>query len=208
MLDWFLRMLDVVGYPIVFGTAVLKNIFAFGPLTPGEGVIVAGAFLSNPQYGTLSWPAVWFAAVSGTVLGSNISYYLGRKHGRDALLRYGERLRISEERVARVEEYFQTHGAKTLVIGRFAFGLKNYVPVIAGTSRMELPRFQFYTVIGAAVYTTFIMLIGYLIGENLEAAIALILQVGYVGAAAVLVFFAGMIVTRRRARMLCEATRR
>jgi membrane protein DedA with SNARE-associated domain len=103
-IDWFLGLLDVAGYPIVFGFTVFENLFVIGGITPGETIVVAAAFLSTPQYGSLQWPLVWLASVVGTVLGSNISYFLGRRGGRDALLRYGSRFHISEKRIADAEE--------------------------------------------------------------------------------------------------------
>lgn len=204
LLESSLEVLEFAGYPIVLVITVLKNIFVVGPVTPGEGVVVAAAFLSSPHYGILWWPAVWLAAVTGTVLGSNISFYLGRKHGRDALLRYGERFRICEERIARAERYFETHGAKTVFVGRFAFGFKNYVPLIAGVSRMAPLSFQLYTVLGAIAYTSFIMAVGYLIGGNLELALAFIVQVGYAGAAVMVALLAGIVVIRRRSGAFAE----
>lgn len=197
-LDWFLEALEVAGYSIVLFIMVIKNIFALGPVTPGEAVVVTAAFLSNPDYGSLSWIGVWIAAVTGTVAGSNISFFIGRRGGRAALLRYGDRVRLGEQRIARAEEYFAVHGPQTVFIGRFAFGLKNYVPLIAGTSCMPVRQFQFYTLLGAMAYTTLIMGVGYLIGENLQAALALIAQIGYLGALAIVLFGGALFIGHRR----------
>ncbi len=190
VLDWFLGFLDTAGYRLVFGFTVVENIFVVGSLTPGETVVLAAAFLSTPQYGTLSWPLVWLSSVGGTVIGSNISYYLGRKGGRDALFRYGHRFHISERRIAEAEAYFDRHGSKTVLIARFTAGFKNFVPMIAGASKMKLPWFEGYTFLGAAIYTSIIVAIGYFIGENFDEALRVasrVTNVGFVLAAAVVV---------------------
>ncbi len=207
VLDWFLGLLDVAGYPIVFGATVLENIFVVGALTPGETIVMAAAFLSTPRYGTLSLPAVWLSSVVGTTIGSNISYYLGRKGGRDALLRYGHRFRISEERIAEAEEYFLLHGSKTVLIARFTAGFKNFVPMIAGVSKMGLPWFELYTVLGAMLYTTLMVVLGYFVGENFERALTIASGIGYAGIGVLVVLAASVVVAVRRLRARRAARR-
>ncbi len=198
IIDWFLGFLDTAGYRLVFGFTVVENIFVVGSFTPGETVVMAAAFLSTPQHGTLWWPFVWLNSVAGTVIGSNISYYLGRKGGREALLRYGHRFHISERRIADAEAYFDLHGSKTVLIARFTAGFKNFVPMIAGASRMKLPWFEFYTFLGAVVYTSLMVGIGYFIGENFNDALRIASRITNAGIVlAVVVVAAGWYVFRR-----------
>ncbi len=213
ILDWLLGFLDTAGYRLVFGITVVENIFVVGSFTPGETVVLAAAFLSTPQFGTLSWPFVWLSSVSGTVIGSNISYYLGRKGGREALFRYGHRFRISERRIAEAEAYFDRYGSKTVLIARFTAGFKNFVPMIAGASKMKLPWFEAYTFLGAALYTSIIVAIGYFIGENFDEALRAVSRVTNVGlalaaAAVVVVVFAWRRARRRWAAEDAEEAKR
>lgn len=203
-IDWFLGLLDITGYPIVFGFTVFENLFVVGGITPGETIVVAAAFLSTPQYGSLQWPLVWLSSVLGTVVGSNISYFLGRKGGRDALLRYGHRFHVSEKRIAYAEEYFRVHGSKTVLVGRFTAGFKNFTPMIAGVSRMQVGWFELYTILGAMLYSTAMVLIGYFLGENFERALAFAAGLGYAGIALVITLVAILLVARRRRKKRCE----
>lgn len=203
VLDWFLGFLDTAGYRLVFGFTVVENIFVVGALTPGETVVIAAAFLSTPQYGTLSWPFVWISSVLGTVTGSNISYYLGCKGGRDALERYGARFHISARRIADAEAYFERHGSKTVLVARFTAGFKNFVPMIAGVSRMRLPWFELYTVLGAVLYTSLMVAIGYFVGENFDQALKIagrVTNAGFVMALAVVLTAAYLLRRHRRRR--------
>ena len=188
IVDWFLRLLDTWGYLIVFGFTVSENIFVLGSFTPGETVVMAAAFVAS--MGELNVIGVWFASVIGTVVGSNISYALGRKGGRDLLMRFGDRFRISDDRIAAAEEYFFRHGSKTVFLARFGAGVKNFVPMIAGVSHMGLFWFELYTVLGAITYTTVGVLIGYFIGENFDRAAAILSNIGIVGT----VLFIGVVV--------------
>lgn len=199
-IDWVLGFLDTAGYPLVFGVTVLENIFVVGALTPGETIVMAAAFLSTPQHGSLSWPLVWLASVAGTTIGANISYWLGRRGGREALLRYGHRFRVSEKRIADAEAYFLVHGSKTIFIARFTAGLKSFMPMVAGAARMRLPWFEAYTVLGAALYTSLMVIFGYFLGENFERAMAFAAGLGYVGVVLLVALIVLIVVAYRRRR--------
>jgi len=200
LVDWVLGFLDTAGYRLVFAITLVENIFVVGSFTPGETVVMAAAFLSTPSYGTLSWPLVWISSVAGTVTGCNISYFIGRKGGREALLRYGHRFHISAKRIAEAEAYFDRHGSKTVLIARFTAGFKNFVPMIAGASRMKILWFEIYTVLGAVLYTSLMVGIGYFVGENFNEALRIasrITTTGFVLAALVVI---GAVFAWRRAR--------
>jgi len=196
IVDWFLRFLDTWGYLIVFGFTVSENIFVLGSFTPGETVVMAAAFVAS--MGELNVVGVWFASVIGTIVGSNLSYALGRKGGREMLMRFGDRFHISDDRITAAEEYFFKHGSKTVFLARFAAGVKNFVPMIAGVSHMGLFWFELYTLLGAITYTTIGVLIGYFIGENFEQAAAILGNVGFVGLALFVAVIVVLLLGRRR----------
>ncbi|MDA3937646.1 MAG: DedA family protein [Actinomycetota bacterium] len=200
LVDWFLSLLDGWGYLVTFAATIIENLFVIGSFTPGETVVMAASFVSSQ--GNLVLPLVWISSVVGTVAGSNISYFFGRMGGRDALLRYGHKLRIGEDKIAEAERYFNTHGSETVFVARFAAGFKNFVPVIAGASRMHLGWFEGYTVVGAMTYTSIMCAIGYFLGENFDLALKIASRLGYAGTivfALVILFllFGGRVLNRR-----------
>lgn len=198
IVDWILGFMDTWGYLLVFGFTIVENIFVVGSFTPGETVVMAAAFLSTPEHGHLMLAVVWIISVVGTVIGSNISYSLGRRGGRDALLRYGRRFRIDEEHVIAAEAYFYRHGSKTVFLSRFVAGFKNFVPVIAGVSKMPVAYFQGWTILGAITYTSLMCAIGYFVGENFDRALGIARDVGYFGLFAFLAFIGVLMFGRRR----------
>jgi len=198
LLDWVLGFMDQWGYALVLFFTIFENLFIIGSFTPGETVVMAAAFLSIPANGSLNLTIVWFCSVIGTVIGSNISYWFGRRGGRDTLLRYGRRFRIDEERVAAAEAYFYRHGSKTVFLSRFVAGFKNFVPVIAGVSKMPMAYFQGWTLLGAITYTTLMCAIGYFVGENFERALTIARDLGYFGLALFTTLIVLAVLGRRR----------
>ncbi len=169
-LDWFLALLDSWGHLIVMGFTTSENLFVIGSFTPGETVVMAAGFVS--ESGGLNPWLVGVSSLIGTLTGSNISYWFGRRGGREALLRWGGKF-FDEERIIAAEEYFEQHGNKTVLVSRFAAGFKNFVPVIAGAARMRLWIFELYTLVGAVIYTTLMIMLGRIFAENFDRALAI-----------------------------------
>ncbi|MHB9002893.1 MAG: DedA family protein [Coriobacteriia bacterium] len=186
------------GYVLTAAFTVSENLFIIGSFTPGETVVIAAAFLSAPENGNLSLTAVWFSSMFGTIAGSNISYWFGRKGGRDTLVRYGRRFRINEERLAAAEAYFYRHGSKTVFLSRFAPGFKNFVPVIAGMSKMHIVYFEGWTLLSAVAYTTAMCAIGRFVGENFDRALTIAQSLGYFGLALFVIVLGLALFGRRR----------
>ena len=81
-------------------------------------------------------------------LGDTASFYIGTRLGKDFILRHGQRVRITPERFAQVEDYFSRHGGKTILVGRFLGLVRALAPFIAGSSGMRYRAFLPYSVLG------------------------------------------------------------
>ncbi|MBN2848704.1 MAG: DedA family protein [Coriobacteriia bacterium] len=194
-LDWFLGLLDVWGHLIVVGFTVSENLFVIGSFTPGETVVMAAGFVS--EMGGLNPWLVGLSSLVGTMTGSNLSYWFGRHGGRNALIKWGGKF-FDEERIIAAEEYFELHGNKTVLVSRFAAGFKNFVPVIAGASRMRVWIFELYTLFGAVIYTTLMVMLGRIFADNFDRALAIARNITWFGLFLLLAMFAAIIWGRRK----------
>lgn len=180
LVDLALRLLGQHAYLITLGATTLENLFIVGSVTPGETIVMAAGFVSSS--GVVSPFGVFAASVLGSVTGSNISYLLGRRGGRPMIERYGHRIfRNSERRLEDAEGYFVRHGTKTILFARFAPGVKNFAPVVAGVSHMNFLLFQVYTVLGAVVYSAAMVSLGYFFGSNFKLLLKIVGRAGWVG---------------------------
>ncbi len=194
-LDWFLQALDAWGYPIVFLFTVVENLFVIGSATPGETVVMAAGFVS--ETGGLNPWLVGAASIIGTLTGSNLSYWFGRRGGRAAVIKWGGRF-VGDEQITAAEEYFERHGNKTVLVSRFAAGFKNFVPVIAGVSRMRLWIFEVYTFLGAVIYTTFMVMLGRIFSEEFDRALAIARNITWFGLALLIVMVGVLLWGRKK----------
>ena len=154
-------------------TYVLVGVLAFletgafvGLVAPGETVVIAGGVIAGqgeiellPLIGL-----VWTCAV----LGDTTSFFIGRRLGRRFMLRHGPRVKITEERLEQVEGYFERHGGKTILVGRFIGLVRALAPFIAGSSGLAYRRFLPFSVVGTGLWATVFCVLGFVFWQSFD----------------------------------------
>ncbi len=160
------RALGPWTYLLVGVLAFLETGAFVGLVAPGETAVIVGGVVAGQ--GEISLfvliSIVWACAVAGDVT----SYTLGRKLGRGWLLRHGEKLKITEDRLAQVERFFEKRGGATILIGRFIGFVRALAPFIAGTSRMPIRKFLPYDVLGAGAWAATFATLGYVFWHSFD----------------------------------------
>jgi undecaprenyl-diphosphatase len=154
------------GYVIVGAATFLENSVGAGVIVPGETLVIIGGFYA--RLGELSLPWVAVAACVGAILGDNVGYLIGRRFGRGFVERHGRRLLITPERLERADEYYRSHGGKTVFLGRFIPFVRSIGFILAGVAHMRWRRFLLYDVAGSVVWGIGNTVLGYVIGASYE----------------------------------------
>lgn len=137
---------------------------------PGETALVAAALLAGS--GHLSLPIVVAIAAAAAMLGDNLGYWLGRRFGRDVIVRGpGWLSRHSAGAVKRSEAFFARHGGKAVFLGRWVTGVRVAVAVVAGAAEMPWRRFLVFNALGALTWSASIATAVALIGAAAAAAV-------------------------------------
>jgi membrane protein DedA with SNARE-associated domain len=145
------------GYSLVFAIVFAESIGL--PVPAALGMVAAGAAVGSH---ILSAPLVLLAALAGTLLGDILLFLLGKYMGW-GLLGFLCRLSASPETcILRSAESFYKRGKVTLIFAKFVPGINTMAPPLAGSMRMRLGQFLRFDVLGAALYTTTYILLGYL----------------------------------------------
>jgi undecaprenyl-diphosphatase len=161
-MEQVLSLIEQYGYLVVFFGVMLEST---GVPLPGETILLAAGFLA--QRGHIDVGDAIVFGILGAVVGDQIGYWVGREGGRPFVLRWGHYVRITPERLARAEAFFERHGGKAVFLARFFAGLRVFGALVAGISRMRWGTFVFYNVLGGAVWATAVVLVGYLAGGSL-----------------------------------------
>lgn len=111
------------------------------------------------------WPA-FTAAVLGSMCGITISFGLGRSAGLFVMRHYGRVFRVTQKDLDRVHLWFDRFGKWLLVGGYFIPGVRHVTAVVAGTSKMEFPLFALFAYLGALIWSSIYIVIGYFFAEQ------------------------------------------
>ncbi|MGB7587171.1 MAG: bifunctional DedA family/phosphatase PAP2 family protein [Solirubrobacterales bacterium] len=196
------RLLQEVSNTLGSWTYLLVGVFAFaevgafvGLLVPGETVMLLGGAVAGQGAVNvyLLIAVAWFSAWAG----DTTSFFVGRRLGREFLLRHGPRFGLSESRFAQVEDYFSRHGGKTIFIGRFVSLVRAFAPFIAGSSGMRYRAFVPYSILGCGLFVTAHILIGYLFSRSIDTAAKYAGRGAFLLGTLIVVVVASVVIVRR-----------
>jgi len=156
----------IYGYWAVFFGVMLENA---GLPVPGETILlVAGYFSATGEFNI--W-LVMLIAATGAVIGDNIGFAVGHHYGRGFILRVGKYLWLTPKRFEHMENYFKSHGNKTILVARFITGLRVFAALLAGASGMRWRIFLFYNMTGAVIWAVVITALGHFFGHSLPVLV-------------------------------------
>jgi membrane-associated protein len=143
--------------------------------------LFAGGLFANG--GQLALPLVMLSGFVGAFISDNSVYWIGRIGGRPMIYRILKmrflHFLINEKSLDRAERYFETHGGKTVFVGRFGPGLRSMTPLFAGVSRMKYVRFLPYNLSAAVVWAVAYSLVGYVFGQYWDELLTVAKSLGY-----------------------------
>lgn len=170
--EFFHRLSDLRGLIAWGGYVVLAAIvFAetgllVGFFLPGDsllmtaGVIAATTDLLNVAY-------LNALLIPMAIVGDFVGYQIGRRAG-PALFKREKSLLFRPEHLQRTKDFYDKHGAKTIVIARFVPIIRTFAPVVAGIGQMPYRRFVLFNVAGAFGWVLSMTLLGYTLGRAMD----------------------------------------
>jgi|Deesub1362A_J573_1020465.scaffolds.fasta_scaffold00223_28 membrane protein DedA with SNARE-associated domain len=156
-----LELLLDMGYTGIFLLMFLES--SFFPF-PSEAVMIPAGYLS--YQGHLDPIASIVSGLGGSVCGALFNYMLGRRMGRPFLYKYGKYFMITKSRLEWVERLFEKHGEAITFFGRLIPGVRQYISFPPGIAQMNLMKFLFFTAIGAGIWVSFLVYVGYALGSS------------------------------------------
>lgn len=191
-MEALIQSLAAWSYLLIFGLVFFE---ALGMPLPGYSVALIAAALAG--HGQLSiWivvPVTLVAAVTGGMVG----YTVGAKGGRTFIERYGRYAFITPRRFQSAEYYFHKHGDKAVLLGRYLPFLCFLAGVLAGIARLPYRKFLVANLIGAILWCSSHLTLGFVFGRSLQVVLDTFNNVFQVGAVLAVVLFIGFMVRRK-----------
>jgi membrane protein DedA with SNARE-associated domain len=163
VLDAITGLIAEYGYPAVFAAAFLEVIF---PPIPSEVIFPLVGFTAQSK-GLGLETAIGMATVGalGSTAGAILIYIVSMKVGRAAIVRFGRRVRVSEQEIEKAERWFAKYGPAAVFTARMIPGIREIISIPAGIGRMNFVKFVAYTFAGSLVWCIILTLAGYYLGE-------------------------------------------
>ncbi|MDJ0379132.1 VTT domain-containing protein [Cryobacterium sp. PH31-L1] len=150
----------VWGLVVVCAIVFVETGLLVGFFLPGDtllfftGVLTLSGVISQPL-----WVVIPAIAVSAA-LGDQLGYLIGRTTGRRIFDRRDSGL-FSRKSVTRTQGFFDRFGPAAVTIARFVPVVRTFAPVAAGVGKMPRRVFTLFNIIGAALWTTGVVLLGF-----------------------------------------------
>jgi len=137
---------------------------------PSEVAMVPAGYLSSQ--GEMSFLLAMFSGTAWALIGASINYglwyFLWAPVLKSIIHTFWKYIFLKESHYILAENYFSKHGSITTLLARFIPAVRQLISLPAGTFHMNIPKFLFYTGLGAGIWNLILMSIGYIAGENSE----------------------------------------
>jgi len=139
------------------------------PVLPGDtllfvaGMLAAGTAAAAHENANFQlWQLLLFIPIAA-VLGGQAGYFIGRFIGLE-MFKPDARF-LKQKYLDEAHAFFEQRGPFAIVLGRFVPIVRTLVPLTAGAAKMSYGVFTLFNVIGAVVWSTVLVLLGYFLGQ-------------------------------------------
>jgi membrane protein DedA with SNARE-associated domain len=161
--QYITAFIDATGYASVFVLMIMESMVF--PV-PSEAVMPFAGFLVAEAKFTFA--LVIAVSTAGSIIGSLLSYCIGRYGGEPFIRRFGRYLLLDHDDLIAAERFFGKYGDATIFICRFIPVVRHLISIPAGTGRMNLLKFSIYTIAGAGLWNAFLTVCGFYLRKNWE----------------------------------------
>jgi membrane-associated protein len=165
--DFFHLITDVQGI-ITWGGVALVCAIIFvetglfvGFFLPGDSLLVTAGVFAAAGYIDL-WTLLLLGSLCA-IVGDQVGYAIGRQAGQKLYSRPDSRF-FKRQHLERTHDFYERHGAKTIVLARFVPIVRTFAPAVAGAAQMHYRRFVSYNIVGGILWVFSTTLLGYFLG--------------------------------------------
>lgn len=148
-------------YGILFAIIFAETGLVVTPFLPGDSLLFAAGAIA--ALGALDPWLLGALLIVAAILGDTVNYGVGKWVGPKAFS--GEVKWLRKDYLDRTHAFFEKHGGKTIILARFVPIIRTFAPFVAGIGTMTYRRFLVYNVVGAVLWVTLFVGLGYFFGN-------------------------------------------
>jgi membrane protein DedA with SNARE-associated domain len=190
---WLSQLYSGLGYvEITVLMALESSLFP----VPSELVMIPAGYLAKS--GSLNPVLCVLCGTAGSVIGASANYLIGEYLGRAFLLRWGRYLLIDAQKYREAEAMFLRNARLATFVGRLLPVVRHLISLPAGIFAMPWPVFLAITALGAGLWCTVLVTLGYTLGEPAVALARSYTEELAIAVAVALVAFAAWFLLHKR----------
>lgn len=176
ILSDLIQQYGVWTYAILFAVIFAETGLVIAPFLPGDSLLFTAGLFAHPERGAFNLSLLLGLLMSASFIGDNVNFWVGRAIGRRMFKNPKSKV-FNPEHLVKTRKFYDKHGTKTIVIGRFVPIVRTFAPFVAGMDAMEYRRFVVASAVGAVTWVSVCVLSGYFFGRipwverNFEAVI-------------------------------------
>lgn len=168
LLHWAAGLPPWLALAVLALSPMLEASLFLGVILPGETALILVGVLVHE--GRLGFAPAMIVCSLAAIAGDAIGYAIGRHWGERIMSTKLARKRFIARRWARARTYLKERGSWSVFLGRFAVGVRTFVPMMAGTARMPLKRFLAANIAGGVLWSVVSIVLGWIAGAAWEKA--------------------------------------
>jgi len=158
---FFFLMLGIVGVPL-----------------PDEIMMSFLGYLTSIK--RLNFFLTYLSALTGSIFGITLSYYIGKKLGLPFLYKHGSKIFITEKRLRKSQDLFRKYGSILLFAAYFIPGVRHITAYLAGISALPFKQFGLYAYAGAVVWCATFIGFGHFLGKKWRLIVDFFQEYGFI----------------------------
>src|SRR6516162_3797988 len=148
--------------------------------------------------GHLNLALVIILGTAAEMVGSYISYAVGRVGGKPLVHKVGRYVLVTQNDVDRAERFLAGRGSWAVVVGRMLPFVRAFTSIVAGLVRIPAGKFGVLSLIGTFIYATVLSVAGYQLGHAWGSINHGLTDATYILVALALIAITGFVVYRLR----------
>lgn len=132
-----------------------------GCVAEGETFILLGGI--SVHEGLLQFNNVILTAITGSIVGDQVLYWIGKKYGIYILYYF----RSHKKKINRAKKLIKNYPSFFIIAIRFIYGFRLIGPIIIGTSKLKAIKFFILNVTGSVIWAITFVTLGYYFGNFL-----------------------------------------
>lgn len=149
-------------YVVLFLIIFSETGFVVTPFLPGDSLLFAVGALSSREF-ICPWISFILISIAAT-LGNTLNYHIGKFMG-PKIFHKENSLFFNKKHLYTTAQFYEKHGAKTIIIARFLPIIRTFAPFVAGIGKMKYPKFQAYNILSSILWSGSFITVGYFFGN-------------------------------------------